>query len=293
MGVTYRAWSEAHGREVALKLCAPGLATAEECARLVREGRLLAEVDHPFVVGALDAGEHLGVPYLVMELVEGETLAERLRSGGPFTPQAGARLVRQIAEGVGELHRRGIVHRDLKPENVLLDRRGSPRVCDLGVARGEALSRLTETGAVLGTPAFLAPEQARGEAVGPPADVYALGVLLFVVLTGSPPFTGSLPQVLEAQASAAPPGLLSRCPLASRELAAVVACCLEKDPADRYRTADELAAALAPLAHGARSSGATRWALAGSLCAAAAGVVGVFVALHGRAPRPPQAAPEA
>ena len=259
MGVTYRAWSERHQRQVALKLCKPGLATVEECARLVREGRVLAGIDHPFVVGVLDAGEHLGVPYLVMELVEGEDLRGRLRRG-PLEPLAAARLVRQVAEGVAQLHARGVVHRDLKPENVLLDRRGSPRVCDLGLARGDELSRLTATGDVLGTPAFLAPEQAQGQRVGPPADVYSMGAMLFELVTGAPPFTGGLLEVLTAHVQSPAPRLRDRCPQAPRGLEEVVARCLEKDPGDRYRDASELARALSSLgsAGAAGTGGHTR-----------------------------------
>ncbi|MEZ6184329.1 MAG: protein kinase [Planctomycetota bacterium] len=277
MGVTYRAQSPELGREVALKLAQPGLAGPEECARLLREARLLRAIDHPFVVGFLDAGEHLGVPYLVMELVDGEDLRARLRREGPLAPLAAARLARQVAEGVGELHRLGIVHRDLKPENVLLDRRESPRVCDLGIARSEELSRLTLSGDLIGTPAYLAPEQARGEAAGPEADVYALGCLLFELVSGALPFAGSALQVVTARERRPAPALGTARPGVPPELEQVVARCLERDPAERYPDAEALARALGAIAHAplARRRRVPRglWLASGlSLVAATAGV---------------------
>ncbi|MCA8926285.1 MAG: serine/threonine protein kinase, partial [Planctomycetes bacterium] len=245
MGTVYRAWSPRHGREVALKLCAPGLASAEDCARLVREARLLAGVDHPFLIGFLDAGESRATPYLVMELVEGETLASTWARDPLWDPARAVSLVRQLAEGAGELHRLGIVHRDLKPANVLLDRRGSPQIADLGLAGGEAMSRLTQTGAVVGTPAYMAPEQVMAGRLTPATDVYALGVILFQLLTGRLPFTGHTPlQLLTQQLEARPPSVRALCPAAGPELAALVACCLEKDPGDRFPDGAGLARAL-------------------------------------------------
>ncbi|MEZ6184330.1 MAG: protein kinase [Planctomycetota bacterium] len=282
MGVTYRARSEVHGRDVALKVLHPGIAGPQECARLVREAELLARIDHPFVVGFLDSGEHHGVPFLVMELVEGEDLDRRRRRGGALEPEEAARLVAQIAEGVEELHRRGIVHRDLKPHNVLLDARGSPRVCDLGIARGDALSRLTETGALLGTPAYLAPEQALGEVAGPPADVYALGALLFELIADRPPFSGPALGVLQAHVHTPAPELGSVRPGVPAGIAAVVARCLEKRPGERYASAGALAEALGEACAevGAAPRRRARGRVGGALLAVGLGAVAAGLAVR-------------
>ena len=287
MGTVYRAWSAKHQREVALKLTKPGLAALEDSVRLVREGRLLAGIDHPFLVGFLDAGEHHGTPYLVMELVEGETLAQRNAREGRAAPADALRLARQLAAGLGELHRLGIVHRDLKPGNVLLDRRGSARITDLGLARGDALSRLTQTGEVVGTPAYMAPEQVQGAKADPACDVYALGVILFELLCGRLPFVDTNPLVLlTAHLKRQPARLRSLCPEASPELEALVACCLEKDPGDRYPHGAGVAAALGELGEGTRASSPLRLHLGLAVSAAFLGLaaLGLAVTLRGGAP---------
>ncbi|MEZ6185151.1 MAG: protein kinase [Planctomycetota bacterium] len=296
MGAVYRAYSHRHGREVALKLVRPGLVDVDDAARLVREGRLLSGLDHPFLVGFLDAGEHCGTPYLVMELVPGESLDRLLARDRCWEPERAVRLVRQLAEGAGELHRLGIVHRDLKPHNVLLDQRGSPQIADLGLARDDSLSRLTQTGVVLGTPAYMAPEQVQGQLASPASDVYALGVILFELLSGRLPFqeTNQL-ALMQAQLEAAPPPLRSLRPDLGSDLAALVACCLAKDPGDRYPDGAALGAALAEVGFGSRSPagrGAGRVAAVLTLALALGALASLLVGPSGP-PAPGEAPPAA
>ncbi|MBX3471410.1 MAG: serine/threonine protein kinase, partial [Planctomycetes bacterium] len=187
MGQVYRARDEALDRHVAIKvLHAEG--GEERRRRFVREQQAAARVRHPGVVAVHDAGEFEGFSWLAMDLVEGESLEEVLRRG-PLPPGDAARIVGACARAVEALHAAGILHRDLKPGNVLIGRDGAPRVTDFGVARVEDADRLTRTGQALGTPLYMAPEQLVGERdVDGRADVYALGVLLFEMLCGRPPW---------------------------------------------------------------------------------------------------------
>jgi serine/threonine protein kinase len=187
MADVWAAHDRALGRDVAVKVLR-GL-EAEHEARFAAEVRTLARLDHPNLVRLLDAGDDDGRAYLVMDLVDGETLAEALRRGPlpvPRVTEVGAGLARALAA----IHDQGVVHRDVKPGNVLLDPGGRVRLTDFGIARLVDSGRLTSSGATMGTAAYLAPEQVRGEPAGPPADVYALGLVLLEALTGSPAFTG-------------------------------------------------------------------------------------------------------
>jgi hypothetical protein len=208
-----------------------------------------------------EAGEHGGLPWFTLELVAGGSLADRLRAH-PLPAVEAARLVRQIALGVEHAHGRGIVHRDLKPANILLDEDGTPRVTDFGLARRVAQGGgLTATGAVLGTPSYMAPEQAAGRKdIGPAVDVYALGAILYECLTGRPPFQAATPldtiiQVLADDPT--PPRQLA--PSIPPDLEAVCLKCLDKDPRRRYPGAAALAEDLARFLDGepviARQSG--------------------------------------
>jgi len=249
MGVVFKARQRSLNRPVAVKMILHGaFASPESLRRFEREARAAAALDHPNIVPVYEFGQHEGRPYFAMLLVEGENLSTLVRKQGPRPPREAVALLLGVADAVQYAHQAGIIHRDLKPENVLVDRQGRPRVTDFGLAKqvGEA-SGMTETGRILGTPAYMAPEQARGDSreVGPEADVYALGCILYFLLTGQPPFVGgSVMEVLRKveYAPVCPPRSLNTDIPAVLET--IVLCCLEKAPACRYPTAAALYEAL-------------------------------------------------
>jgi len=296
MGVVFRARNVRLNREVALKLMLAGGSTdRRELTRFLAEAEAVAAVRHPNVIQIYESGEVGGKPYMILELLPGGTLTERLQSLKGRPPAEAAAIITKVARGVAAVHELGIVHRDLKPGNVLLDEHGEPKVTDFGLAKVASGSDLTRTDAIFGTPAYMAPEQASGNAkfVGPQADVWALGVMLHEALAGQRPFQhsniGALlalireeePQPLRSQNSAIP-----------RDLDVICRKCLEKDPADRYPTARELADDLARFVAGepitARSAGfaerSVKWAkrkpaLAGLYAATVVAVVSLGVGL--------------
>jgi serine/threonine protein kinase len=197
----WRALDERLQRPVALKLFRGD--AAEQLQRHEAEMRTLASLDHPSLVTVYDAGEDSGQPYLVMQLVEGDTLADELRRGA-LDADRSARYGGALADALAYVHSRGFVHRDVKPANVLIAGDGRVHLADFGIARLVDSAHVTRTGEVLGTPAYFAPEQVAGESVGPPADVYALGVMLLECLTGRRPFEGTAMEVAMARLSRDP-----------------------------------------------------------------------------------------
>jgi tetratricopeptide (TPR) repeat protein len=244
MGVVYRARQTGLKRLVALKMILAGPhAGAEQLARFRAEAEAVARLKHPNIIEIHEIGEACGRPYFALEFVEGGTL-DKKQAGTPLAPREAAALVATLARAMQHAHGHGIVHRDLKPGNVLLTADGTPKVSDFGLAKRLDVPGQTSVGAVLGTPSYMAPEQARGqaEAIGPRTDVYGLGAILYELLTGRPPFkaattTDTLMQVMTVEP--VPPRRLL--PRLSRDLETVCLKCLEKEPHKRYASAHELA----------------------------------------------------
>ena len=227
-------------RHVALKRLAENLSRDDELhARFLREARLAARLSHPNVVRVYDVGDEGGRPFIAMEYVDGETLAELVARRGPLPPDEVAELGVQICRGLAAAHAAGLVHRDVKPQNLLLRRDGVLKLGDFGIAFGAEGTRLTMAGTVLGTAAYLAPEQARGEEVTAAADVYGVGAVLYELLTGVPPRSpGSLAELAGAAPIPPPVG-------APSALADVVMRCLDPQPHRRPASAAEVARRLA------------------------------------------------
>ncbi|MCO5166044.1 MAG: serine/threonine-protein kinase [Planctomycetes bacterium] len=246
MGVVLRAFDPAAGRPVAIKLVTAAAAVGPAAwARFEREATATARLQHPGIVKVHEVGQDRGRPFLVMELVEGESL-EALLARGPLPRRQAVALARDLALALAHAHERGVVHRDVKPGNVLVDRLGRPRLTDFGLAR-LGPSELTRTGELLGTPSYMAPEQAgdSGRTHGPPTDVYGLGAVLYHLLVGRPPFDGgSLAALLKALLTDPPPPPRRLDPTIDPSLERLVLRCLEKAPAARFPDGAALAAAL-------------------------------------------------
>jgi serine/threonine protein kinase len=236
-------------RPVALKRLAENLARDEDLQRrFLREARLAARLAHPNVVRVFDVGEDDGRPFIAMEYVEGETLAELVAQRAPIPAAEAARLGTQMCAGLAAAHAAGLVHRDVKPQNLLLSTDGVLKLGDFGIAAGHDGTRLTLAGTVLGTAGYLAPEQARGEEVTAAADIYAVGAVLYELLTGEPSRTAGSLAELGSEDGFGPPDLAARVPSAPRELVAAVNACLSARPEDRPPSAAALARLLAPVA---------------------------------------------
>ena len=251
MATVYLAHDLRHDRDVAVKVLRPDVAQAVGAERFLREINIAAQLQSPHVLPLLDSGAHEGILYYVMPYVSGESLRARLTREGVLAPSEAMRLLRDIVDGVAHAHRKGVVHRDLKPDNVMIAERHA-LVVDFGVAKAmrEAASQhaLTSIGISLGTPAYMSPEQAAADPnVDHRADIYALGVLAYEMLTGKPPFTGAPQAILAAHITQPVPPLLTVKPDLSPAIAAIVMRSLEKSPANRYQTADELLVAIESL----------------------------------------------
>jgi tetratricopeptide (TPR) repeat protein len=246
MGVVLKARHVALKRLVALKMILGGdLAGARELLRFRKEAEAVARLQHPNIVQVFDVGEHEGHPYFSLELVEGGTLAARLQKSGPLEPRAAAGLMETLTRAVHYAHERGVVHRDLKPANILLAKDGTPKITDFGLAKQmDQGDQTTRTGVIAGTPAYMAPEQATGRSdlFGPRTDVWALGMILYELLTGKLPFSGtdSMDVIFRVvnNEPASPRSFVRSLP---RDLEVITLKCLNKDLGRRYGSALELA----------------------------------------------------
>ncbi|MGZ0170458.1 MAG: serine/threonine-protein kinase, partial [Planctomycetales bacterium] len=257
MGVVYRARQSSLDRQVALKMILRGaLASPEDVARFRAEAEAAARLNHPNIVQVFEVGEHLGQPYFSMQHIEGTTLSQRI-ADGPLPSREAARLLIPVCRGVAEAHRNGVLHRDLKPSNILIDEDGRPFVTDFGLAKrippsgqlredGAAadVETLTNSGAIIGTPSYMAPEQAAGQRgqIGEASDVYSLGAILYAMLTGRPPFQAASPVdtvLMVLEQDPVPPRVLN--PGADSDLEVIAMKCLQKPTDLRYQDADALA----------------------------------------------------
>jgi eukaryotic-like serine/threonine-protein kinase len=241
MSQVWRAQDDTLDRTVAIKILSP----TADLGRFRREAQALATLAHENVMRVFDYGEDEAGPYMALEWLPGGTLEERLTQG-PLPPAETHRVAAAMAAGLAHLHARGLVHRDLKPANVLFDEEGRPKLGDFGLARSTTgAGTLTEAGTVLGTAAYLSPEQAAGEPAGAASDVYSFGVILFRMLTGVLPFTADNPLALiNLHLHATPPAVETLQPDAPPELATLTAAALRKDPAARPADGAALVAAL-------------------------------------------------
>jgi serine/threonine protein kinase/tetratricopeptide (TPR) repeat protein len=293
MGVVYKARQLGLNRLVALKMVLAGAHASEgELARFSVEAEAVAGLQHPNIVQIFEVGRHDDLPYFSLEFVDGGSLAHRLE-GKPQPPKEAARLMEALARGMACAHQQGVIHRDLKPANVLLTGDGVPKITDFGLAkRLESDSSQTRTGTLMGTPSYMAPEQAAGRTreVGPLSDQYALGAMLYEMLTGRPPLVGTtIAETLDLvqNKEPLPPSRLQ--PGVARDLETICLKCLQKEPAKRYDSTEALADDLARFRAGepiqarpvSRAEQAWRWCKRNPRVAALSGTVLILLVLAG------------
>jgi hypothetical protein len=286
MGTVYRATQLALGREVAVKVVPAQGVEAGLVERFQREARTAAALEHPHLVPIYAAGEEDGLLYLVMRLVDGADLGALVARQGPLTAKRAVAVVEQVASALDAIHAAGLVHRDVKPANVLVERsNGRAYLSDYGLMR-RALERsaITRTGEWVGTADYAAPEQLHGGPVGPRADVYSLGAVLYFAMTAKPPFRrGTIAETAHAHATTPPPRIAT-----PPELNPVIARAMAKDPAARFASAGQLAEAARRTVDPSRGTRSRRLVLtAVGVAAAGAIAVAVVLALNGRARRSP------
>jgi hypothetical protein len=254
MSTVHLAMDQRLERQVAVKLLAEHLADDPTfVSRFQREAQAAARLVHPNIVQVFDSGqdESTGQYFIVMEYIQGQSCAEILRDDGWLEVDEAISIIDQACEGLYYAHRHGVVHRDVKPGNLLRSREGEVKLADFGIAKATEQSSITQVGSVLGTAAYLAPEQARGEEAGPRADLYALGVVTYQLISGRLPYeASSLTELALKQQQEEPPRLDTIVAAVGPELADAVAISLALDPQERYQTAREMGRALSDGANG-------------------------------------------
>jgi serine/threonine-protein kinase len=254
MSTVHLAFDRRLERRVAVKLLAEHLADDPTfVSRFQREAQAAARLIHPNIVQIFDSGqdERSGQYFIVMEYIEGSSCAEILRDDGWVEVPEAVAIVEQACEGLHYAHRHGVVHRDVKPGNLLRSRDGEVKLADFGIAKATEQSSITQVGSVLGTAAYLAPEQARGEDAGARADLYALGVVAYQLISGRLPYeAGSLTELALKQQQEEPARLDALVAAVTPELAQAVAIALALDPSERFQTAREMGQAIGDGAHG-------------------------------------------
>ena len=287
MSTVHLAFDRRLERRVAVKLLAEHLAEDPTfVSRFQREAQAAARLVHPNVVQVFDSGldERTGQHFIVMEYIEGQSCAEILRDHGWVEVEEAVSIVEQACEGLHYAHRNGVVHRDVKPGNLLRAREGEVKLADFGIAKATEQSSITQVGSVLGTAAYLAPEQARGEEAGPSADLYALGVVAYQLISGRLPYeAASLTELALKQQREEPPTLDTLVAAVNPELADAVAIALALDPRERYRSAREMGRAVADAQHGIAPGEPTR-GTPGRHATEATTVLAAGTQSHGRAP---------
>lgn len=263
MGTVYRAKDPAMDRVVALKTIISMVLASEQGSefreRFYREARAAGGLAHPGIVPVFDVGEHEGLPFLVMEFISGRTLADAVKRGERLSLDRVCEIGQKIAEALGYAHQHGVVHRDIKPANILLTSREAhgierPKITDFGVAK-LAAGQTTLTGQILGTPAYMPPEQFTGASIDGRADIFSLGVVLYWMATGEQPFPGESMTAVSykvVHTEPVPPRKLN--PSIPARLEALILKCLSKSPEDRYQTGDELALELGEIRAGGKGS---------------------------------------
>jgi serine/threonine protein kinase len=242
MARVYRGTDLVLGRTVAVKVLNEQLSRDPRAVkRFRREAQAAAGLSHPGIVAVFDTGSDGDVRYIVMEYVTGRTLADILREEGPLASEPAAALASAVATSLAHAHAKGIVHRDIKPANIMRTPSGEVKVMDFGIARAASFDTLTQTATIMGTASYLAPEQARGDPIDARTDVYSLGVVLFEMLTGRPPFIADSPVAVAYKHVGEDPVPPSRVdPKVGPDLDSVVLTAMAKDPAARYQTADAM-----------------------------------------------------
>jgi serine/threonine-protein kinase len=245
----YRAWDTDLQRHVAIKRLEPPLSLDPHArARFNREGKAIARLSHPNLVTLIDRGTTETEEYLVFQYVQGRSLKDLIQANGPLDPGDAGQIAGQVAEGLAQAHLAGIVHRDVKPQNILLDAEGRAKLIDFGIATGEEWTHVTREGAIVGSSRYMSPEQVQGRPVDQRTDIYSLGIVLYEMLTGEPPFKGStIVEIGRQHVRDRPRPLTETRPDIPPSLDRVAMRCLEKLPESRFQSMDELLGALVGL----------------------------------------------